>query len=54
MLYMVFFLLCDGGEIGWCVCCVLLFDEEYKNLLFVKFMMVVCVMVKGNIVVVFV
>ncbi|ANJ71503.1 AI-2E family transporter [Ralstonia insidiosa] len=49
MLYMVFFLLRDGGEIGRRVRRALPLDEEHKNLLLAKFTTVVRATVKGNI-----
>ena len=51
MLYMVFFLLRDGGEIGNRVRRALPLDEEHKQLLLSKFTTVVRATVKGNIVV---
>jgi predicted PurR-regulated permease PerM len=49
MLYMVFFLLRDGGEIGRRVRRSIPLDEEHKNLLLAKFTTVVRATVKGNI-----
>lgn len=49
MLYLVFFLLRDGGEIGRRVRRALPLDEEHKNLLLTKFTTVVRATVKGNI-----
>lgn len=49
MLYMVFFLLRDGGEIGSRVRRALPLDEEHKHLLLTKFTTVVRATVKGNI-----
>ncbi|MFP3502915.1 AI-2E family transporter [Burkholderia sp. SIMBA_062] len=49
MLYMLFFLLRDGGEIGRRVRRAIPLDEEHKNLLLVKFTTVVRATVKGNI-----
>jgi predicted PurR-regulated permease PerM len=49
MLYMVFFLLRDGGEIGRRVRRALPLDEAHKNLLLAKFTTVVRATVKGNI-----
>lgn len=49
MLYLVFFLLRDGGEIGRRVRRALPLDEEHKQLLLTKFTTVVRATVKGNI-----
>ncbi len=49
MLYMVFFLLRDGGEIGSRVRRALPLDDEHKALLLTKFTTVVRATVKGNI-----
>lgn len=49
MLYMVFFLLRDGGEIGSHVRRALPLDEDHKQLLLTKFTTVVRATVKGNI-----
>jgi predicted PurR-regulated permease PerM len=49
MLYMVFFLLRDGAEIGRRVRRALPMDEEHKRLLLSKFTTVVRATVKGNI-----
>lgn len=49
MLYMVFFLLRDGGEIGRRVRRALPLDDEHKQLLLSKFTTVVRATVKGNI-----
>lgn len=49
MLYMLFFLLRDGGEIGRRVRRSIPLDEEHKNLLLAKFTTVVRATVKGNI-----
>ncbi|KWC68465.1 AI-2E family transporter [Burkholderia ubonensis] len=49
MLYMVFFLLRDGGEIGRRVRRALPLDDEHKHLLLSKFTTVVRATVKGNI-----
>ncbi|WP_186046882.1 AI-2E family transporter [Burkholderia gladioli] len=49
MLYLVFFLLRDGGEIGRRVRRALPLDEDHKQLLLTKFTTVVRATVKGNI-----
>lgn len=49
MLYLVFFLLRDGGEIGRRVRRALPLDEDHKHLLLTKFTTVVRATVKGNI-----